>query len=340
VEKPTQTSVDFRASGFAVMRDTWTKESPYLVINYGPYGSGHSHADMLSFELFAYGKALVVDAGIGVSYDDPLHSPWYITSKAHNMLIVDDANLNRKNAVGENPIWSTQGPLDYFSAEHRGYGDRGVEHRRHFLFVKTDTSLVNAMPYFIVFDAYTATPGKRISHMVHTPLPLRKVGTRIISTESPGLVVVTSDPVNLREGTGMAHLGGVSTPSRREIPYVAFDRISAGVPEDLAVLYFPFSSTDAPAITLGRLFGGIPGKAACLTVLHRDITDHIAITDGQEHTFANGILKTDARCAIVRSRPDGSIAYYSIVAGRRLEFNGRVLLDAPQIVDTSEKFSQ
>lgn len=340
VEMPMQTSVDFRPSGFAVMRGDWTRESPYMVINYGPYGGGHSHADMLSFELFAYGRAMAVDAGIGISYDDPLHRPWYITSKAHNMLVVDDANLNRINTVGEHPIWSAQEPLDYFSAEHRGYGDRGVEHRRHFLFVKPTASLAEAMPYFLVFDAYTASHGRRISHMLHTPMTLRKTGAHLISTESPGLLVASPDPVSLREGMGMAHLGGVSTPARREIPWVAFDRISAGNPEDMAVLYFPFPGQSPPAISVGRLFGGVSGKAACLTVAHRDIVDYIAISDGQERTFANGVITTDARCAIVRLRPNGSVAHFAVVAGRRLTFNGRVLLDSPQPVNASAEVSQ
>ena len=113
------------------MRGDWTRESPYMVINYGEYGGGHSHPDILSFELFAYGDALAVDAGIGVSYDDPLHGPWYKTSRAHNMLVIDDANLDRRIAVGQKPVWSSQAGMDYFSAEHEGYRSRGVSHRRH-----------------------------------------------------------------------------------------------------------------------------------------------------------------------------------------------------------------
>ena len=136
VEPPSKTSIDFRPSGFAVMRQDWTRESPYLVINYGEYGGGHSHPDILSFELFAYGQPLAVDAGIGVSYDDPLHRPWYKTSIAHNMLVIDDANLDRKIAVGQNQIWSSKAGLDYFSAEHEGYRSLGVRHRRHFIFLK------------------------------------------------------------------------------------------------------------------------------------------------------------------------------------------------------------
>ncbi|MDE2998645.1 MAG: heparinase II/III family protein [Gemmatimonadota bacterium] len=170
VEPPSETSIDFRPSGFAVMRQDWTRESAYLVINYGEYGGGHSHPDILSFELFAYGHALAVDAGIGVSYDDPLHGPWYKTSRAHNMLVIDDANLDRRIAVGGNPVWSSRAGMDYFAAEHEGYRSRGVAHRRHILFLKPAGPANGNDPYFLVFDAFSSVDGgRRASFFLHSP---------------------------------------------------------------------------------------------------------------------------------------------------------------------------
>ena len=65
------------ASGFSVMRTDWTPDALYLTVNYGPFAGFHSHFDLLDFELYAYGKPLAVDAGIGLTYDDPLYNPWY-----------------------------------------------------------------------------------------------------------------------------------------------------------------------------------------------------------------------------------------------------------------------
>ena len=186
VEMPSGTSIDFRPSGFAVMRTDWSRESPYLVINYGEYGGGHSHPDVLSFELFAYGNALAVDAGIGVSYDDPLHRPWYKTSMAHNMLVIDDANLDRRIAVGERPVWSHQEGMDYFAAEHQGYRALGVRHRRHFLFMKPAGPVPEANPYFLIFDAFSSdAQPRKASFLLHSPTPLQRGGTAVYSTEAP-----------------------------------------------------------------------------------------------------------------------------------------------------------
>ena len=71
-----------------------------MLINHGPTGGGHSHADSLDFQLHAFGRAMAIDSGIGRTYDDPHHAPWYIRSRSHNLLMVDDADLNRREAEG------------------------------------------------------------------------------------------------------------------------------------------------------------------------------------------------------------------------------------------------
>ena len=330
VEPPARKSIDFRPSGFAVMRQDWTRESPYMVINYGEYGGGHSHPDILSFELFAYGDALAVDAGIGVSYDDPLHGPWYKTSIAHNMLVIDDANLDRKIAVGQNPIWSSQAEMDYFSAEHEGYRSLGVRHRRHFVFIKSSGSPNVANPYFLVFDAFSsADGGRRASFYLHSPTPLQRGGTAVFSTEAPGLLVATPDAPSVRLGTGMAHLGGIPgrRPARQLIRWASLDLMTSGggQVDDLAVLLYPFESLPMPGVRIRRGENGGPGGTAYLIVEHGGIVDHIVISDGTYRTFGETGPATDAVCAVIRTGSDGAYLSHANVSGTRLVFGGRNL---------------
>ncbi len=340
VEPPSSTSVDFRPSGFAVMRMDWTRNSPYMIINYGPWGGGHSHADILSFELFAYGKALAVDAGIGVSYDDPLHGPWYKTSKAHNMLVIDDKNLDRKIAVGENPIWNSQAGMDYFSAEHSGYRSLGVRHRRHFLFMKPVDPDPQANPYFLVFDAFSSeTEPRKASFMLHSPTPLQRGGTAVFSTEAPGVLVATPDAPAIRQGTGMAHLGGIASPGRQLIRWASLDLMTSGdgLVNDLAVVLYPFQSMPLPKVRIRRGENAGPPGTVYLVVEHGSIVDHIVVTDGSYRTFGANDLSTDAICVVVRTGSDGVYLSHAAVSGTRLIFKDRNLdvsalegLDPPQ----------
>ena len=95
VHPPKHTSINFPVSGFAVMRSDWTGRARYMLLNYGPDRVWHTHRDILDFEISAFGRALSIDAGLGVSYDDPLNNPWYNASRAHNMLVVDDGEIDR-----------------------------------------------------------------------------------------------------------------------------------------------------------------------------------------------------------------------------------------------------
>ncbi|MDE2998647.1 MAG: heparinase II/III family protein [Gemmatimonadota bacterium] len=329
-EPPSRTSIDFRPSGFAVMRMDWTRESPYLVINYGDWARGHYHYDILSFELFAYGTALAVDAGLGVSYDDPLHRPWYITSKAHNMLVIDDRNLDRRIAVGEQPVWSSQEGMDYFAAEHRGYRGLGVRHRRHFLFVKPSRSVTEANPYFVVFDVFSSDAQSRTaSFMLHSPTPLQRGGTAVFSTEAPGLLVATPDALSVRLGTGMAHLGGIPgrRPARQPIRWASLDMNTSGggLVGDLAVLLYPFRSMPLPGVRIRRGENEGPGGTAYLIVEHGGGVDHIVIGDGTDRTYGANDVTTDAICALVRTDSGGAYQSHAAVSGTRLIFGDRNL---------------
>jgi len=81
------TSVLFPGVGWAVMRSSWEDNATMLAARSGPFW-GHAHADSGSFILFHHGRPLIVDAGFCV-YSNPEYTKYYVTSRAHNVVLVD-----------------------------------------------------------------------------------------------------------------------------------------------------------------------------------------------------------------------------------------------------------
>jgi hypothetical protein len=237
------------ASGFTVMRTDWTRDALYMNINYGKWNGPHTHNDMLDFEIYAYGKALAVDAGIGLTYDDPLYIPWYKSSRAHTMVTVNGRNMQRESVEGENIAWSSNPLLEYFSGEHRGYEQLGVHHRRQILFV-------NHRYWVILDDLKCEKGGDTLSWYFHTPTTLVSAGQGYHSTAQPGILVYPlTGGESPRTGTSMASSTSDLTPGKTErINWVAFDQISkiAGTLQ-YNVLLFPyrngFTQTEYSAVS-------------------------------------------------------------------------------------------
>lgn len=152
-EAPKETSIAFPVGGYYVMRDAWTKEANFMLIDCGEHGflnCGHAHADALSFELAAKGKTLLVDPGTFVYTADIEKRNWFRSSEAHNTLILD----GKPSSIPANPFswekiakcktlsWITKERFDFFAGEHDGY--KPFIHKRNILFLKND--------YWIVCD--------------------------------------------------------------------------------------------------------------------------------------------------------------------------------------------
>ena len=84
-------NADFPDGGYHVQRSGWGADDAFGVFDCGPLGDGgHGHYDLLSVELFAGGRPLVVDPGRG-SYSEapPNLRRWFRGTAAHNTVCVD-----------------------------------------------------------------------------------------------------------------------------------------------------------------------------------------------------------------------------------------------------------
>ncbi len=147
--RPTALTSEFPWAGQYVMRSGWDADDRFMIIDSGPYGTGHQHEDKLSFELWAYGDYLVTDPGI---YTYNYDSPWrrfMVSSLSHNTVAVDHQGQNRSGLrelyITEEPLdnWfkSADGLVSFRGTYESGYGperELQVEHTRTVLFVEGD----------------------------------------------------------------------------------------------------------------------------------------------------------------------------------------------------------
>ncbi len=93
----------FPDGGYYILRSDWGevepfKDSRYLVFDCGPLGDGnHGHFDLLSFELYGYGRPLIVDPG-RYTYDESGEVNWRVEFRGtayHNTVLVDGRNQTR-----------------------------------------------------------------------------------------------------------------------------------------------------------------------------------------------------------------------------------------------------
>jgi hypothetical protein len=154
-QEPPAKSVEFNSGGYYVMRDAWTPEANYLLIDCGPHGMqncGHAHADALSFVLAARGRNMLVDPGTFTYTGSREKRDWFRSSMAHNTLTVD----GQSSSMPAGPFswstiakcralsWITSARFDYFEGTHDGYESLSppVTHRRGILFLKNDYWIV------------------------------------------------------------------------------------------------------------------------------------------------------------------------------------------------------
>jgi hypothetical protein len=319
---PSFTSRNMTPSGFAVMRSDWTREARYLSVNYGPYAGPHTHNDLLSFELYAYGAPLAVDAGIGATYDDPLYEEWYRSSRAHNMVVVNGKNIRREGSRGEDVRWATTGPVEYFAASHGGYP--GIRHRRAILFVKPD--------YWVVDDQIEgAQETDTLSWYLHTPSRMLPYNRGFQSTTSTGLTILPAQ-TGLRTGVGQGWAASTSDPlpARTElIPWVRFDQ--TGKKDSLGrftILLAPFRSG---ALKSG--FQGFPDGRVIVT--GQSYVDEVRFGPAEDPA---ALVQTDGAALWVRKRPGRF--HFVVVEGTFLRYAGKDVWASPERVSHEGEFGQ
>ncbi|MCC6126092.1 MAG: alginate lyase family protein [Pirellulales bacterium] len=157
---PDHTSHYFPWAGQVIMRSGWDRKALFLGFEAGPFGAGHQHEDKLSAVIFA-DRPLLVEGGI-YPYDASKWRSYVLGSQAHNVVLVDGAEQNRR---ARRETFLAKAPLDAdFQSNARFDFARGVyedgfaggirvRHEREVLFDKPNQ-------LFVIRDRLAALDGK------------------------------------------------------------------------------------------------------------------------------------------------------------------------------------
>jgi hypothetical protein len=321
------TSIDQRPSGFAVMRSGWDPKDLYMIVNYGPWGGGHAHNDLLDFAMYAHGAPVTVESNRWGSYDNPLDS-FFRSPQAHNQVVVNDTPMDRSKHRGEHAVWASGKGLDYFSASHEAYRDKfGVTIERSFVFLKPD--------YFLVSD--TVTEDHRHSSYtwyLHAPSKWRAGKSRSVTTSKPGLQVIPAKPQEIRhvrQGTSYEKRDG--GPGQLPNRYWIGLQKWVGKEGEQAVVYdvalVPFRTKPAQ-VKVARLQASVEGEevrpevARGVRVSRRGVTDLIVYGVPGKATSCGEVSFTGRVCVVsLKGERPASVA---VVDGGEVAYGGKVLI--------------
>ena len=323
VTEPKVRSVDFPDSRFVVMRDSWDPRSYFMMVNYGDF-QNHSHYDQLAFEIYANGRPIALDAGLGkLGYLDPAHVTWNKHPLAHNMLTINQAVPEKLNQAGYDKVWSPQQQTEFFAATHDGYlRYQKARHRRHIVFSKAE--------YWLIIDEVdTSGSNQEMDFNLHTPSSMREIAEGYGSSEEAGFLIKhdrrAADRITKIKSSGSATLGGLANePSHREIDWLVFRQRLAGDrrTDRMATLIYPYAARgaiDAASIGVERL--DLPDDATMgYRVMSGGREDLVLVSDGKLRRFSDAI-EGDFKYARIR-RTGGVIDYAGFVEVGQIRMQG------------------
>ena len=330
--EPEKQSMAFTYGGYYVMRDGWTPDSNYMLLDSGPHGMnncGHAHADALGFEVAAHGRTLLVDPGTYTYTGSKELRDWFRSSSAHNALTVDGESSSVSAgpfswstiAQVEAQAWTSRERFDYFEGKHDGYERLipPVAHSRAVLFLKND--------YWVMRDRVKTDGKHRYDLWFHFDVgaapslqfaddfgaSVQEVG------EAAGLEISSfaGKAVWRREDGLISHSYGEGASA----PVYVFSTTASG-DNDLLTFLLPRTKT-VPAQNVCEV-EAIGGRA--FEVIGESAYDIVMIKTGERVEMAR--LASDFEWTWVRFADEGATVPDELVliGGQRLELEGKEVL--------------
>lgn len=290
--QPSYTSIFFPEGKLGVMRTSWEPDAVAAFI-IGRVGGSHSHKHMNHFNLFAYGRQLLIDTGTS-SYDpkSPSYSWERFRTESHNTIEVNDMGQNSSAAdelFGASDVeMYCNDQFDYYRGISHAYDD--VTHTR-------DVAFAKGQKFFVVTDYVTANHGTQTInkynqtwHMPVTANPVMDDQTKVVKTQfvsGANLMVIPVNPV----GYTAAQLEKNVTENR----HISYVQTVAGDAVFQTVL-FPFEGAiEEVAVSPIPVDDGNTSTAAAFSIELPDGSNAISFSNldaGQSRGF--GWYDTDA----------------------------------------------
>jgi hypothetical protein len=346
------------------MRDMWGPGGQYLLLDAGYYGAGHQHEDKLNFIYYSHGRVLIGDPGI-YAYKRDEYTPYWKGTWGHNTIVVDGKGQHRgllgrgeerpdpdrTFVIGQHfdyaAGWYRNGYSPCESLRHgrgradedRAQAERDVHHRRCVLFLKGE--------YAIIFDLVTGEGAhlvERIFHFAPTverpeedgvrPVSLQIMDNGVAATSEDSAGNVAVIPVDM-EGVTVRDECGQSDPVRgwyalygiqpsHDITYA----VRAPLPVMSADVIWPWGPGPAELPVVERMAVQHDAETAIgLTVTHDRGMDLVCLSFAGPALLKTERITADAELAFARLSPDGSVRRAYGVGARKVEVDGRVIVE-------------
>jgi hypothetical protein len=286
---PSDIAVLYLGGGCAFLRSGWGAHGPvrderYAAIRTATFPTTHLHRDLLSFELYAYGRDLVVDSGGPFGYGSPLREQYFVASSAHNVVLIDGGEL----PCGAARIvrWTPHPGGEILVAEHEPAP--GVTHRRYLLFVRHR--------YWVLVDRLRSRNKHVYEQIFHLDPGLEPTvaGLAITTASAADGATVRIVPVLeaglgliLRRGQDRPPQGWVCVGANQRVPgSVAIYRATA-TDTVLAVVIIP-EPAGRPSAPVVRGRGDLLRGALHLDVEHDGTRDGISIDETGGASITSG----------------------------------------------------
>lgn len=335
--RPEDRSKAFVDSGFYVMRDGWSPDNNYMLIDGGEVGSlsgGHGHADTLSFELAVGGRTLLVDPGTYTYHKSRELRDYFRSSIAHNTLTIDEKSSSEFggifswNSMAEPLVhsWNSEERFDFFEGSHDGYRhleSSPAEYTRSILFLKND--------YWIMRD-FVKTVGEheyqQNFHFTHDANPSieRIEGGISCVSESPGdgiglrLVTFGDNGVWQRKESWTSQCYG----ERSNAPFLRY--VSSGIgPQEFFTFLIPEEAGfKRPEVRETEIAGG-----RAFVINYRNYKDLFLFSDGEE-IIRTEMFNTDFQFLWARMSDGEKLPEeFVLIGGSNFTLGGREVLKHP-----------
>ena len=346
---PAQRSRLFANSGYCILRSEWTErpyaDGRYLFFDCGELGFGsHGHYDLLSFEMAAFGRSLIVDPGRYTYHEHESNGiNWRHAFKgtaAHNTVQIDGMDqmaYQCHEPVGPQPRASVltfeSNPGFDFVHGRTLSPQYAVEHQRSIFFAEGE--------YWIISDLLTGSATHRYQQFFHlTPQAHEQLcmlnHRQGLGVCTPNLLLAQANRAEIE----MEIQSGWFSPEygvKQPAPVVSFSQQGADTCWFQTVLY-PYRDV-TPEIQVevlavcqqNPLVNAAQALALSISIqsgdhYYRDcyfVADHARSAD---YRFADIVCR--ARVLFVRRNIVGDIISLQAYAAERLEIAGRSLLDS------------
>lgn len=344
---PDQRSRLFADSGYCILRSGWSErpyaDGLYLFFDCGDLGFGsHGHYDLLSFEMAAFGRSLIVDPGRYTYHDQAGDSiNWrhvFKGSAAHNTVMIDGLDqiaYRCHEPVGPQPH---AGVLSFVTGKGFDFvhgralsPQYPVEHQRSIFFAEAE--------YWIVSDLLTGTDSHQYQQFFHLAPDAQdriELLNEAQGMHAPNLLVMQAKraeiATSIEPGWFSAEYG-----IKQAAPVLRFSQECAGTAWFQTVIY-PYKDsapslqiTTVPVSSEGQILAVQQALALSISIhskaaLYNDFFFVAHQADSLEYRFSDIVCR--AQVLFIRRDAEGSLVCIRAYAAQWLEIAGCLLLDS------------